>query len=719
MSASARMSAGATTLGRLVRLMVWLRFRMVRNLLRHRRGRAQGLSLALLVGLLTSLAYVGLFSQSFGAIVAATDLAGQAAALSLIVGTILFGTLAAKAASGEAALAGSPENELLLARPVSLASLVVARSLSEAIADPFGALFIFPVLLAAALTWGLGPTAAVAAALTSMIVQVGVSAAAQVVQLVLVRYVRPQRRRVVWMALRLVASLALAALWMTGTWVLRAPRALAAAIDPWRTVIARTPGAALVRPLLALRLGQPLGAVVGLALLAAATVALLALAFAIARRASRRGWEEAGAPWAEANPQVAPISRRPVTAATKDFRLIVRDRTQLLALLVAPIIFVGIQIFGAVGWVWMTASLQRVAVLSFSLCLYMATLGPLAHMQAERRSFWILRTVPVSIGRLMFAKARTWALALGTLAGAAFLVLSAGVSGVSIGERIASALWVAAGAGGMAFIAVALACQSADLSDDQRPAIGPATIYLFLLVGALYNVVLGEDGPARWRWLALYLFVGLSLWSSGMKQAEDCLDPETHRRRMVRLGDAAIFVLLTALAGRAVLKAGDLAGEQGTAVGIAGLVVAALLGAGAAIYLWRRPGATPRMGSGPAVVLAVLLGAAVGLMLRHEARGMPPAALLATLPLILGDELIFRGTLQRALEERWASRRAGRWAAVAVTVAIAVLAAGAPLAPVLAVHTVASLLRTATGRTSAAFLARATVIAVLAFLPGA
>ena len=42
-----------------------------------------------------------------------------------------------------------------------------------------------------------------------------------------------------------------------------------------------------------------------------------------------------------------------------------------------PVIFVGVQIFGAAGWSWSTESVQRVSYLSFSLCLYMATIGPL------------------------------------------------------------------------------------------------------------------------------------------------------------------------------------------------------------------------------------------------------------------------------------------------------------------------------------------------------
>jgi membrane protease YdiL (CAAX protease family) len=724
--------AGISTL-RLTRLFIGLRWRLLRNALRRRRARGggTGLALPLAMGLLTSVAYVGLFSQSFGAIVAATDLGGQRAALALIAGAIAFGTLAAKAASGDAALAGTPENEFLLTRPTSLPSLVVARSLAEAVTDPFGALFLFPVLVAAALTWKLGPGAWLAAAVTSMLAQVAIAATAQAVQILLVRYTPPRRRRLVWMALRLVASATLALLWMTGTWVLRAPRALAQALDAWRAPLAWSPGALLARPLVAARLGDPPGVAVGLALLAALAAGLLALAFAVARRAGMHGWEEAGAAWAEAEPQrssAAARRARPLTAASKDFRLIVRDRSQLLALIAAPIIFVGVQIFGAAGWGWSTASLTRVAMLAFSLCLYMATIGPLAHMQAERRSFWILRTVPVSIGRLMFAKARTWAVALGALAALAFLLLSSGVPETSATERLALAVWVAIGAAGLAFIAVALACQSADLSDEQRPAIGPATIYLFLAVGALYNVVLGEVGAERWRWLALYLFVGLALWSTGMKQAAECLDPEAHRRRAVRLGDAAVLVLLSALGNRAVVRIVDGVNQPGSADAaltkqIAGVAVSAVLAVATALYLWHRRddrGLRARMTWAPATAIALAVGTGLGLSLRGGGWTVSLAQLPVVLTLVASEELIFRGCLQRAWQERWTGRSHPvlvSAAAAALTVAISALATGGPWLLALAGPLLPSLVWAATGRTSSSFLARATVLAVVALLP--
>jgi len=727
--------AGAISTLRLTRLFVGLRWRLVRNAFRRRRqrGGGSGYTLPLAMGLLTSIAYVGLFSQSFGAIVAATDLDGQRAALALIAGTIAFGALAARAASGDAALAGTPENEFLLTRPTSVPSLVVARSLAGAVTDPFGALFLFPVLVAAALTWGLGPGAWLAAAATSMLAQIGIAAAAQAAQILLVRYTPPRRRRLLWMALRLVASATLALLWMTGTWVLRAPRALALALDTWRAPLAWSPGGLLARPLLAARLGDPLGVALGLALLAAVTAGLLALSFAVARRAGMHGWEEAGASWAEAEPQrvgAAARRARPLTAASKDFRLIVRDRSQLLALIAAPVIFVGVQIFGAAGWGWSTASSTRVAMLVFSLCLYMATIGPLAHMQAERRSFWILRTVPIPLGRLMFAKARTWAAALGTLAALAFLSLSAGVPETSWAERLALVVWVAVGAAGLAFIAVALACQAADLSDEQRPAIGPGTIYLFLAVGALYNVVLGEAGAERWRWLALYLFLALALWSTGMKQAEECLDPEAHRRRAVRLGDAAVLVLVSALGNRAVVRVVDGVNDPGSAEAasaklIAGVALSVLLGGAAALYLWHRRGAgagavPPRLTWAPAAAVALALGLGLGLVMRAGGWGVPLAQLPVALTLVASDELIFRGCLQRAWYEQWAGRARGALAsaaAAALTVASAALATGGPWQLALLGPLLPSLVWAVTGRTWASFLARALVLAVAALLP--
>ncbi len=94
-----------------------------------------------------------------GTIGARAGRVGEGTALALMTGAIALASLAAKS-SGEGLFAGTPENEFLLARPVSLARLVAARGLAALLTDPFGTLFLLPVMLAAALAWQLPPGAA-------------------------------------------------------------------------------------------------------------------------------------------------------------------------------------------------------------------------------------------------------------------------------------------------------------------------------------------------------------------------------------------------------------------------------------------------------------------------------------------------------------------------------------------------------------------------------
>jgi hypothetical protein len=695
---------------------------------------------ALVVGVVMAASYVMLFVQAFGVICATTDLAGQVTALAVVALTISFGSFSAKAASSEAVLAGSGENEFLLARPIALPSLVVARCIAESATDPLGALFLMPVLLAATVTWNLSAGAVLLAAVVSMLVQLGIAGAAQATQIALVRFVPRARRRAAWMVLGLIASLSLASLWMMMTRVLRSPASVAAGLAPLGPLVARTPGALIAGPLAALARGSVAGAFVALGALAAATSAVVALAAVVARRAGMAGWEEAGASWSDASarPQVDARPSRVLTAATKDLALITRDRTRLLTLVSMPVIFVGVQLFGTAGWEWSTATLARVSHVAFSLTLYMVTIGPLAHMQAERRAFWIMRAVPVSVGRLLAAKAKAWSVVIGGVALLAFGVLSLGTPNLTVGAWLGGALVVVIGAVGVTWLSIALAAGAADLSDEQRPAIGPVTIYTFMLVGGLYNVVLNADAATLARGAVLYVFAIAAYWFEGVRHATVCLDAEAVRERRVSLGAGAAFVVVFALGRRGIAAGVDAAGVDpmlGTL--IANVGVAAVLALVAALYLAGRPGATKRGGTAGAVLLALVLGVAAGAGMRLlgfpppegvQALLQQPLAAALIVPVLLGEELALRGVLQRGLEEALAARRA---ATVASTlglsalgsVVLAVVAGGESGAPaigvLLIVHAAAALTRAISGRWSAALLARvAAVAAALALARG-
>jgi hypothetical protein len=710
------------------------RLRSMRNAYRVR-GRARAMLVATIIGLFTALAYVMLFAQAFATITRTVDLSGQLATLALVTGTIAFGSLAARAASNEAVRAGSPENEFMLARPVSLPTLVAARGICDAVTDPVGGLFLLPVLIAATIVWGLGAVAWPLAAAISLLMQIGISTLAYAVQLAIVRYIPGRRRRIAWTGLRLVAALSLATLWMLGSWVMRAPAALAKHVAGLAPVLAFSPSMLVGAPFAALVRGQTGQAALAVGALAGAVAAAMLVTVAIARRAGMNGWEEAGAVWAEAARAPAASARLP-TAATKDLRLIVRDRSQLLALVAMPVIFIGVQVFGAAGWEWATASLERVSKFAYSLALYMGTIGPLTHMQAERRAFWILRTVPVPLGRLLAAKARAWAIIVGGIAALSFAVLVVSVPHASVAEKLAAGLLVTVGAAGMAFLAVAMASGGADLSDETRSAVGPTTIYAYMAVGFLFNLVLVEDFPTRLAGLVLYAVAGWTYWQAGVEQAAFCLDAEVVRVRRLRAADGATMVILYALGGRGLQMLPELAGRgaQGIA-GVMTLVLVATLALTAVIYLARRPRARTAMRPLLSLLVGVAAGGcAAGFAVAARPHAPPTSAAEALVAAIVvallvgAEEVIFRGILQRGLQEHAIARGTGTWKArvmaAGVTCLVGIVTArlaqfspeAGSLVSVVAIQGVAAGVYALTGRLSATWLARAVVVGVAAFV---
>ncbi len=458
---------------------------------------------------------------------------------------------------------------------------------------------------------------------------------------------------------------------------------------------------------------------------------------AVARRAGMRGWEEAGAPWAEAAP--IPSGRaRPITAANKDLRLITRDRGQVLVLIAMPAIFVGIQIFGSAGWTWSTASLARISCLAYSLALYMATIGPLTHMQAERRAFWILRTVPVPLGKLFAAKARAWSVVVGGAAAFAFVPLALVMPPAPVGSVVVAGILVVGGAVSMTFLAIAMAAGGADLSDEQTTAVGPVTIYAFLLVGGLYNLVLTGDPCTRLAGLGLYLFVTAAYWGAGVSRAEICLDAEAVRTPRLRAADAATLLVIYALGARGLGTAAR--GAMAATVDGMRLGWAALLALVALALLRRAPPQPERRGLAVSAIGGAILGAATGAF----QRGATPGFLAATIPtwigaalFLLAEEVIFRGVLQRSLEQDLApsaSRPAqertptrtpwkARAAAGALTAALGIVALAMTTGLstgltglMISLQVVATLVRGVTGRVSAAWIARLTGLAVCTFL---
>ncbi len=602
-------------------LLVRQRLRMAWNGLRRPRRRSMRVAWAL--ALLAPIAYVGLFATALDSL-SEVPIDVQARLVGLVTLGIVMASAAGKMAMGEAVMGGSGENEFLLARPVSLPRLVVARALAGAVTDVFDALFLFPVLLAAALSWRLGLPGVALVAVASVVVQVGVSAAADAGQMVVVRLVPAPRRRLAWALLALFAALTMAFVWVGASWLLRRPQALVTALEPWQAVLGVAPGMVIVGPVAALALAGGVAALVALGGLMAASGALLLAAAVAARWVGRGGWEQAGAPWAEAARR--PVEGARITPLTKDFHLLVRDRARLVTLLALPAIFIGIQVFGSAGWSWVADEPRHAAVLAFSMAAYMATFGPLGHMESERRAFWLLRAAPVPLGRLFAWKAVLWSTLIGAAGLAVYLgVVLAGPIRLQ-GEALTLGGLVLLGSVTVSWLAIGVASGAADFSDERSRAVGVGTVYLFLVLAGLFDVVLVSPPEVQLPALLLYGIAVALHWIAGVDHAAHVLDPPPRSLRPVVAADGATLALLLAL------------GTQAQAVATAKLEASAPWGAA----LW----------AGLIALVALVY------LVRRSRHWFPTVGLSLALAAAgaiqpLAEELAVRGIVQRGLPWRW------------------------------------------------------------------
>ena len=456
-----------------------------------------------------------------------------------------------------------------------------------------------------------------------------------------------------------------------------------------------------VAPLAALAAGSGAGAALGLLILLAEVAVTLGLAFAFARWASADGWEHAGTPWAEAATGAPRRRSGPFSPFGKEILLLARDRTRLLTLAVAPTIFVGIQIFGSAGWDWIAASPQHAAMMAFSLAAYLATAGPLAHMNSERSAFWLLRMSPFPLGRLMAWKALFWALVVGAMAVLAY-------AGVWIfaplplnAQTLGLGLLAVTGAVAVACLAVGMGCNAADLSDDRRPVVNLTTAWLFMITAALFNTALAGDGPMRVRALLLFALAVALHWMTGIENLNLAYDAEHRARRRILPGDGAGMAILLYLGH----KVGTLATSAAPEAMVGSAIWSGILLVFAAGQLWRTPSAFARRGWPVSLAVAVVVGAAGAQALPAHPAGLSIALVGWSLGAV-AEEVIVRGLVQRSLAERWSSLR-GQMAAFLISVGVAWLAGRRSLsATSLIVAVTGAVAWAATRRTWVAVLAR-------------
>jgi len=281
-------------------------------------------------------------------------------------------------------------------------------------------------------------------------------------------------------------------------------------------------------------------------------------------------------------------------------------------------------------------------------------------------------------------------------------------------------------------LAVAIGAAAADLSDDGQAALGPGTVYLFLFVAGLFNVVVQVHGWDRARLVTLYTGAVIVLWRAGVARMGACLDPEARAAPRPRSTDAAILVLIAAAAplalerglARVEISAGSAAIAQVVTILGLGLASLAVLGVGSSSSVLR----ATLIGLASAAAARVLAPLAFGI---GATTTFPPATwtrpeVLAVAALVAcADELVWRGVVQGAFERELTTRARGgdrtgaRWGAAVAALLVAGLAARpspggtSTIVSWLAVAIAPAAARAASGRVLAAVVARLLLLASL------
>lgn len=645
-------AAASPGVWRLMKLLVQFRIRHARHAFWGAAGSStRWVSLA---ALLLPVAYVGLFVSAFQVVGQRAAWPVQVATLAVVAGGLTMASLVSKLTGGDAIVAGTGENEFFLSRPVGLGRLVMARALASALLDVWGALFLFPVLVAAALVWRLGWQGGLVALLTSWLLQVILVALGQAVSVGLLGRLSLPRRRLLQTGLGLWAAASVATLWLVASFVLRQPARFVEVISPWAAAINASPLLVLVAPLQALKTSGAVSAALWLLALGGVAAVVVRAAGGLAARAAKTGWEDAALPFApSAAPGASQRSGKPLSMAGKELRLLLRDRGRLVSLLAMPLLFVGVQTFGAVGLEAFGGDARRAALLAYSLAAYLATLGPLPHMQGERRAFWILRSVPVPLWRLMWGKTKAWLLLIMGFGGAAYWATVLLALPQAYARLVTWVLFglVMLGCALVCVLAVGVGCNVADLSRDDRNALGPGAVYVFLMVAGLFNLALLREAELIWRTLLLYAAAVALVWMTGMQRAAQAFDPE--RRRALTPGDGALAAILLYAGTQLVVVAPT--GLSPFALQTTRAVWAVMVCAGAALFMFSLR-AKPRTKRQPvrlrAVARALLSLLVAATLMLGLYRQWGPVVQLAVI-LVVAEEVVFRGLLQRGLQQHF------------------------------------------------------------------
>ncbi|HYE05816.1 MAG TPA: CPBP family intramembrane glutamic endopeptidase [Planctomycetota bacterium] len=270
----------------------------------------------------------------------------------------------------------------------------------------------------------------------------------------------------------------------------------------------------------------------------------VAVALAIAGRALARGFVSHANPYAGAR-GVRGGGFAPLGVLGKDLLLLRRDRNQLVAAVMVPLVMVGLQL--VINRDMARAILgdfRHAATFAFATAAYLLMTTAIASLAVEGQGLWLLFAAPQPLERLLARKAALWAAVAVGYAGIALAILVWLVPALPLGA-ISDAALALVGAALFAPIAVgigALACDPMDPNPKRRVA--PTSVYLFMLLAMMHaNAIYAGGVAVRLTQVALTSLLALALWQKLRDRLPYLLDPVDAPPPRIDVADGVIAVL--------------------------------------------------------------------------------------------------------------------------------------------------------------------------------
>ena len=337
----------------------------------------------------------------------------------------------------------------------------------------------------------------------------------------------------------------------------------------------------------------------------------------------------------------------------KDIRLLLRDRNFLVQTLIAPVLVVGFQLLNGGLANSITSNFQAAATFAYGLGAYVLISTALSILVVEGNSLWMLYALPVPLYRVMLRKTVLWA-CCALLYTVAALALCASRIHSWHPIDIVYGTMACAGVFIYAFIAAGIGMLGTDpLETEVRRRIGPGTVYLYMILAAMYGYAL--HAPSLWTrvgQIVLSSLLAYALWQKVRDRSPFLLDPVSAPPPQISLSDGLIAALaFFVLQGLTMMIALSFKASTGPAITIAFAVAGALV----VLFTWLSYWRTPRVFSfrDPAERKPVVSSLGVGVLAGVVAGGFGLAYLMAVQRLPVLRELRDRATQLHDIHGMW------------------------------------------------------------------